>query len=119
MRTRNSSLKSQLPARLSFVAGEGIVEYYSTIGLVLDQDRLVCASLCVVWHMWCVCVVCVCMCVVCECRMTPGQKAETVQVVKKFDKKSTTMAVGDGANDVSMIQVSKWVEHFHRHVTDM
>ncbi len=38
-------------------------------------------------------------------RMTPGQKAETVKVVKKFDKKSTTMAVGDGANDVSMIQV--------------
>ena len=66
----------------------------------------------------CVCV-CVCVCVrMCVCahhnvchlclhvyRMTPGQKAETVKVVKKFDKKSTTMAVGDGANDVSMIQV--------------
>ena len=46
--------------------------------------------------------VCVCMCV---CRMTPGQKAETVKIVKKFDRKSTTLAVGDGANDVSMIQV--------------
>ena len=56
-----------------------------------------------------VCGVCVCVCVyVCVhvCRMTPGQKAETVKVVKKFDRKSTTMAVGDGANDVSMIQVS-------------
>ena len=47
------------------------------------------------------------VCVMCPhvYRMTPGQKAETVKVVKKFDKKSTTMAVGDGANDVSMIQV--------------
>ena len=37
--------------------------------------------------------------------MTPGQKAEVVKVTKKNDKKATTLAIGDGANDVSMIQV--------------
>ena len=62
-----------------------------------------------VWCVWCVCVCGVYVCVH-VCRMTPGQKAETVKVVKKFDRKSTTMAVGDGANDVSMIQVSQWAE---------
>ena len=39
------------------------------------------------------------------CRLTPGQKAGIVKVVKKYDRKATTLAIGDGANDVSMIQV--------------
>ena len=84
--------------------------------------------LCAVWCVWCACVcmcaccvmcgVCVCRVCVHVCRMTPGQKAETVKVVKKFDRKSTTMAVGDGANDVSMIQVSSG-RSLDRHVTYM
>lgn len=36
------------------------------------------------------------------CRVTPGQKAEIVRLVKKLGKK--TLAIGDGANDVNMIQ---------------
>ena len=96
---------------------------YSTVELLgqfysLDQDELVCACVRAVC-----CVVCVVFVVcVCVCRMTPGQKAETVKVVKKFDRKSTTMAVGDGANDVSMIQVSQWAElrqAYDLHVTSM
>ena len=84
----------------------------------------VCCVVCVVYTCVCMCGVCACVHV---CRMTPGQKAETVKVVKKFDRKSTTMAVGDGANDVSMIQVSQWADlrqsfdlsTCDKHVTDM
>jgi len=36
--------------------------------------------------------------------MSPAQKAEVVKLVKKSDKKPMTAAIGDGANDVSMIQ---------------
>jgi len=44
-----------------------------------------------------------CRAVVC-CRMSPIQKAEVVKLVKGFAGKPVTAAVGDGANDVSMIQ---------------
>ena len=43
-----------------------------------------------------------CKAVVC-CRVTPLQKAQVVELVIKHEKK-TTLAIGDGANDVSMIQ---------------
>ncbi len=36
------------------------------------------------------------------CRVTPHQKAQVVQLVKH--KKFRTLAIGDGGNDVSMIQ---------------
>jgi len=45
---------------------------------------------------------CLCKAVIC-CRVTPLQKALVVQLVKKH-KKSITLAIGDGANDVSMIK---------------
>ena len=35
--------------------------------------------------------------------MTPLQKALVVELVKKY-KKAVTLAIGDGANDVSMIK---------------
>jgi P-type E1-E2 ATPase len=35
------------------------------------------------------------------CRVTPGQKAEVVRLVKQKGK--MTLAIGDGANDVNMI----------------
>ncbi len=41
------------------------------------------------------------------CRVTPIQKALVVELVKKY-KKAVTLAIGDGANDVSMIK-SKWL----------
>ena len=43
-----------------------------------------------------------CKSVIC-CRVTPIQKAQVVELVKKNEKK-ITLAIGDGANDVSMIQ---------------
>ncbi|KAG0190932.1 hypothetical protein DFQ28_001233 [Apophysomyces sp. BC1034] len=45
-----------------------------------------------------------CKAVIC-CRVSPLQKALVVKVVKKFSK-SILLAVGDGANDVSMIQAA-------------
>ncbi|XP_070539119.1 phospholipid-transporting ATPase IF-like isoform X5 [Ptychodera flava] len=44
-----------------------------------------------------------CVAVLC-CRMTPLQKAEVVKLMKRSDSKPITGAIGDGANDVSMIQ---------------
>ena len=40
--------------------------------------------------------------VVC-CRVSPKQKAEVVKLVKNDDPEAVTLAIGDGANDVSMI----------------
>ena len=44
-----------------------------------------------------------CEAVVC-CRLRPGQKADVVRMIKKDDKSAITLAIGDGANDVSMIK---------------
>ncbi len=46
---------------------------------------------------------CRCKAVIC-CRVSPLQKAKVVELVKK-GKQVMTLAIGDGANDVSMIQV--------------
>ncbi|XP_068179202.1 phospholipid-transporting ATPase ID [Antennarius striatus] len=45
---------------------------------------------------------CACKAVIC-CRVTPMQKAQVVELIKKH-KKAVTLAIGDGANDVSMIK---------------
>lgn len=45
-----------------------------------------------------------CRTVIC-CRATPNQKAEVVALVKR-SLKAVTLAIGDGGNDVSMIQES-------------
>ncbi len=45
------------------------------------------------------------------CRVTPLQKAMVVELVKKY-KKAVTLAIGDGANDVSMIKSKLNVTHF-------
>ncbi|KAI1891681.1 hypothetical protein AGOR_G00146280 [Albula goreensis] len=45
-----------------------------------------------------------CQSVVC-CRVTPGQKASMVQLVRKHTS-AITMAIGDGANDVNMIKTA-------------
>ncbi|KAM9977759.1 hypothetical protein ACTFIR_011631 [Dictyostelium discoideum] len=44
-----------------------------------------------------------CKSIVC-CRVTPFQKSEVVRIVKERSRDSITLAIGDGANDVSMIQ---------------
>ncbi len=43
-----------------------------------------------------------CKAVIC-CRVTPQQKQLVVNLIKNH-KKTITLAIGDGANDVSMIQ---------------
>ncbi|KAK9408713.1 phospholipid-transporting ATPase ID-like [Crotalus adamanteus] len=47
---------------------------------------------------------CMCKTVIC-CRVTPLQKAQVVDLVKKY-KKAVTLAIGDGANDVGMIKTA-------------
>ncbi|ESO08153.1 hypothetical protein HELRODRAFT_75635 [Helobdella robusta] len=47
---------------------------------------------------------CSCSTVIC-CRVTPLQKAMVVDLIKK-KKKTITLAIGDGANDVSMIRTA-------------
>ncbi|KAF4088517.1 hypothetical protein AMELA_G00082980 [Ameiurus melas] len=47
---------------------------------------------------------CACKAVIC-CRVTPLQKALVVELIKRH-KKAVTLAIGDGANDVSMIKTA-------------
>ena len=47
-------------------------------------------------------ITCSCKSVIC-CRVTPLQKAKVVEMIKK-NKRAVTLAIGDGANDVSMIK---------------
>lgn len=44
-----------------------------------------------------------CESVIC-CRVSPKQKADVVNLIKRDDPKTITAAIGDGANDVSMIR---------------
>ena len=37
------------------------------------------------------------------CRVSPLQKSQVVKMMKNYDKKGVTLAIGDGGNDVSMI----------------
>eukprot|EP01126_Amoeba_proteus_P053769 TRINITY_DN6574_c0_g1_i2.p1 TRINITY_DN6574_c0_g1~~TRINITY_DN6574_c0_g1_i2.p1 ORF type:complete len:1109 (+),score=201.35 TRINITY_DN6574_c0_g1_i2:189-3329(+) len=46
-----------------------------------------------------------CSSVLC-CRVSPLQKAEVVNTIHAFNNKIRTLAIGDGANDVSMIQAA-------------
>mmetsp|Transcript_22618 Transcript_22618/g.52741 ORF Transcript_22618/g.52741 Transcript_22618/m.52741 type:complete len:1132 (-) Transcript_22618:73-3468(-) len=38
------------------------------------------------------------------CRLSPQQKRRLVELVREFNSRAITLAIGDGANDVSMIQ---------------
>ncbi|XP_055338494.1 phospholipid-transporting ATPase ID-like [Paramacrobiotus metropolitanus] len=49
-------------------------------------------------------IACLCSAVIC-CRVTPLQKALVVELVKRR-KQAITLAIGDGANDVSMIKAA-------------
>ncbi len=50
-----------------------------------------------------------CAAVVC-CRVSPKQKAQVTALVKSTG--DTTLGIGDGANDVGMIQEAHIGEHF-------
>lgn len=41
--------------------------------------------------------------VVMACRVSPKQKAEIVELIRKEHPSATTLSIGDGANDVNMI----------------
>ncbi|KAE9418680.1 hypothetical protein Angca_003206, partial [Angiostrongylus cantonensis] len=49
--------------------------------------------------------VCACTAVVC-CRCSPEQKAQIVQLLRKYRSPLRVAAIGDGGNDVSMIQAA-------------
>lgn len=53
-----------------------------------------------------------CQSVLC-CRVTPGQKADIVSLVRKHTD-SVTMSIGDGANDVNMIKSKSGETRFNR-----
>lgn len=44
--------------------------------------------------------------IVLACRVAPKQKADIVNLVKEKHPSKTMLAIGDGANDVSMIQAA-------------
>ena len=44
--------------------------------------------------------------VVLACRVSPKQKAEVVNLIKVRFPDKTTLAIGDGANDVNMINAA-------------
>ncbi|XP_053404518.1 phospholipid-transporting ATPase IF-like isoform X2 [Mercenaria mercenaria] len=69
--------------------------------LVIDGASL---AYCLIEHADILCDLCLkCSAVLC-CRMTPLQKAEVVKLIKNSKTNPVTAAIGDGANDVSMIE---------------
>ena len=46
-----------------------------------------------------------CPAVIC-CRFRPDQKASVVELVRRHKREAKTLAIGDGANDVPMIQTA-------------
>ena len=44
--------------------------------------------------------------VVLACRVSPKQKADIVNIVKRQNKEAITLSIGDGANDVNMINAA-------------
>ncbi|KAF0294687.1 Phospholipid-transporting ATPase 11C [Amphibalanus amphitrite] len=78
-------------------------EIHGNFGLVLDGESLTLALHSRDTRHQLLDVATRCQAVVC-CRMSPMQKAEMVKLVKYSKERPITAAIGDGANDVSMIQ---------------
>lgn len=38
------------------------------------------------------------------CRLSPDQKADIVKLIKEYQPKKTTLAIGDGINDMAMMK---------------
>lgn len=80
--------------------GENL-EKQNEIGLIVDGKTLKYALSCELRRDFLkLCISC--KVVIC-CRVSPMQKAEVVECVTKYTK-TVTLAIGDGANDVAMIQ---------------
>ncbi|XP_069104110.1 phospholipid-transporting ATPase IF-like isoform X3 [Argopecten irradians] len=86
--TRMKNIQEQAPRDKPFV----LIVDGASLGFAVkdhtDLFRTLCES--------CVAVLC--------CRMSPLQKAEVVKLIKNSKTSPVTAAIGDGANDVSMIQ---------------
>ena len=72
----------------------GILVEASALAIILDDEET--TNLFVKIAKTCEAVIC--------CRVSPGQKAQVVKLVKSSDPEIVTLAIGDGANDVSMIR---------------
>jgi phospholipid-transporting ATPase len=83
--------------------GDGTIET-ETLALVIDGKSLTYALEPDLEKMFLDLAV-MCKAVIC-CRVSPLQKALVVKLVKKYKKDSISLAIGDGANDVSMIQAA-------------
>eukprot|EP00092_Neocalanus_flemingeri_P037876 GFUD01041229.1.p1 GENE.GFUD01041229.1~~GFUD01041229.1.p1 ORF type:complete len:1159 (-),score=232.94 GFUD01041229.1:205-3681(-) len=96
-----TQVRTKITDKLTFIKNYGRVGHNNDLTLIIDGKSLshameedirndfiqLCTS---------------CKAVIC-CRVSPLQKAEVVQLVSKFTG-AITLAIGDGANDVAMIQ---------------
>ncbi|XP_067888832.1 probable phospholipid-transporting ATPase IM [Heterodontus francisci] len=98
--TENEVISIKQPKKPLFLPEETVVGDY---GLVINGDTLA-HALEEGNEIEFLKTACLCKTVIC-CRATPLQKAQVVQLVKKY-KKAITLAIGDGANDVSMIKAA-------------
>ncbi|KAJ8409446.1 hypothetical protein AAFF_G00228470 [Aldrovandia affinis] len=95
------SSDSQCAEQLRKLARRIAVDHVVQHGLVVDGASL---SLALRQHEKLFMEVCKsCSAVLC-CRMAPLQKAKVVRLIKTSPEKPITLAIGDGSNDVSMIQ---------------
>ncbi|XP_013788073.1 phospholipid-transporting ATPase ID-like [Limulus polyphemus] len=91
------------PLNLSTVTFTEVEEEFGGFGLVVNGNSLVHALKPDMEELF-LSVASQCKAVIC-CRVTPLQKALVVELVK-CHKKAVTLAIGDGANDVSMIKTA-------------
>lgn len=73
---------------------KGLLVEASALGLILDEPS---------YKSFFIRIAKTCEAVIC-CRVSPGQKADVVRLIKTDDPEIITLAIGDGANDVSMIR---------------
>ncbi|XP_074047111.1 phospholipid-transporting ATPase IF isoform X3 [Macrotis lagotis] len=93
----DSECAEQLRRLARRIAEDHVIQH----GLVVDGSSL---SLALREHEKIFMDVCKSCCAVLCCRMAPLQKAKVIRLIKISPEKPITLAVGDGANDVSMIQ---------------
>ncbi len=100
-----SATRDNLQKKLDAIRNQGDVSIeMGTLALVIDGKSLTYAlekdleKLFLDLAIMCKAVIC--------CRVSPLQKAMVVKLVKKYQKESILLAIGDGANDVSMIQAA-------------
>uniref|UniRef100_A0A3Q3EIP8 Phospholipid-transporting ATPase n=1 Tax=Labrus bergylta TaxID=56723 RepID=A0A3Q3EIP8_9LABR len=91
-----------LPLQLSGVSNYGAVAHISGEFAIVINGHSLAHALEADMETEFVLTACACKAVIC-CRVTPLQKAQVVELIKKH-KKAVTLAIGDGANDVSMIK---------------